>query len=77
MTDEPIVQEVRRIREEYAARFKYDLQAIFADLKRSEAVRDQRQAPGGAGAFDSGHSETGERAEEALGELGFATESGR
>ncbi|HZF12610.1 MAG TPA: hypothetical protein VFE33_27790 [Thermoanaerobaculia bacterium] len=45
MTDDPIVQEVRRIREEYAAQFNYDLQAIFADLKRSEAARDPSQAP--------------------------------
>ena len=31
-----IVEEVRRIREEHAARFNYDIDAIFADLKRLE-----------------------------------------
>jgi hypothetical protein len=45
MSDDPVVQEVRRIRDEYAAQFNYDLQAIFADLKRSEAARDRAQAP--------------------------------
>ena len=33
MTD-PIIEEVRRIREEHAAKFNYDPKAIFADLKR-------------------------------------------
>jgi hypothetical protein len=32
-----IVEEVRRIREEHAAQFDYDLDAIFADYKRLEA----------------------------------------
>jgi hypothetical protein len=31
-----IVDEVRRIREEHAARFDYDVDAIYADLKRIE-----------------------------------------
>jgi hypothetical protein len=34
---DPIVEEIRRIREEHAAEFNYDLGAIFADLKRLEA----------------------------------------
>jgi hypothetical protein len=34
---DPIVEEIRRIREEHAADFDYDLDAIFADLKRLEA----------------------------------------
>jgi hypothetical protein len=33
---DPIVDEVRRVRDAYAARFNYDLRAIFADLKRQE-----------------------------------------
>jgi hypothetical protein len=33
---DPIVEEVRREREEYAARFGHDLQAIFRDLKEQE-----------------------------------------
>lgn len=45
MTEDPIVQEVRRIRQEHAARFDYDLKAIFADLKRTEQARDQQESP--------------------------------
>ena len=45
MIDDPIVQEVRRIRHEHAARFSYDLNAIFVDLKRSESARGQRESP--------------------------------
>ena len=33
---DPIVDEVRRARDAYAARFNYDLQAIFRDLKEQE-----------------------------------------
>jgi hypothetical protein len=33
---DPIVEEVRRARETYAARFNYDLRAIFHDLKEQE-----------------------------------------
>jgi hypothetical protein len=33
---DPIVEEIRKIREEHAARFNYDIDAIFEDLKRSE-----------------------------------------
>ena len=36
MWNDPIVEEVRRIRQAHAARFGYDLQAIFEDLKRQE-----------------------------------------
>jgi hypothetical protein len=36
MQDDPIVDEVRKVREAYAARFNYDLEAIFQDLKRQE-----------------------------------------
>lgn len=35
--DDPIVDEVRRIRDAYAARFNYDLDAIFRDIKEQEA----------------------------------------
>ena len=35
--EDHIVEEVRRIREEHAAEFDYDVDAIFADLKRIEA----------------------------------------
>jgi hypothetical protein len=36
MSKDPIVEEVRRIREEHAARFGYDLRAIYDDLKQTE-----------------------------------------
>jgi hypothetical protein len=36
MQDDPIVEEVRRIREAYAAKFNYALEAISLDLKRQE-----------------------------------------
>ena len=39
-----IVEEIRRIREEHAAQFNYDVKAIIADLKRSEAERDWPRA---------------------------------
>jgi hypothetical protein len=35
MTD-PIVDEVRRVRDAHAARFNYDLDAIFRDIKEQE-----------------------------------------
>jgi hypothetical protein len=34
--EDPIVAEVRRARDEYAARFNYDLDAIYRDLKEKE-----------------------------------------
>ena len=43
--DDAIVQEVRRNRQEHAARFQYDLEAISADLKRSEEARDRSKSP--------------------------------
>jgi hypothetical protein len=36
MHEDPIVAEIRRIREEHAARFNYDLWAIYEDLKEQE-----------------------------------------
>ena len=34
---DPIVEEVRKVREEHAARFDYDLKAIAEDLRRRQA----------------------------------------
>jgi hypothetical protein len=34
MPNDPIVEEIRRIRDEHAARFNYDLDAIFDDIER-------------------------------------------
>jgi len=36
---DPIVEEVRKVREEHAARFCHDLKAIFDDLKATERQR--------------------------------------
>lgn len=37
MWKDPIVEEVRRAREEYAAEFDFDLDALYQDLKEREA----------------------------------------
>ena len=37
MSRDPIVDEIRRIREEYAAKFNYDLAAICKDLREKQA----------------------------------------
>ena len=37
MWKDEIVEEIHRIREEYAKSFDYDLDAIFADLRKKEA----------------------------------------
>ena len=34
--NDPIVEEVRRVRDAHAARFNYDLDAIFQDIKEQE-----------------------------------------
>lgn len=34
--NDPIVDEIRRIRDAHAARFNYDLDAIFLDIKEQE-----------------------------------------
>ena len=36
MWKDPIVEEVRKIRDVHARKFNYDLQAIFEDLKKQE-----------------------------------------
>ena len=36
MWTDPIVEEIRKIRDEHAARFNYDPVAIYKDLKRLE-----------------------------------------
>jgi hypothetical protein len=37
MRNDEIVDEVRAVRDAHAAKFVYDLRAIYADLKKSEA----------------------------------------
>ncbi len=34
--NDPIVEEIRRVRDTHAARFNYDLDAIFNDIKEQE-----------------------------------------
>lgn len=55
MWHDPIVEEVRAIRDAYAKQFNYDLEAIYRDLKEQEArsgrevisLPPKRVAPGG------------------------------
>lgn len=42
MYEDAIVEEVRRIRDEYARQFGYDLEAIARDLKEREAKSGRR-----------------------------------
>ncbi|MFH1024499.1 MAG: hypothetical protein V1809_14050 [Planctomycetota bacterium] len=42
MPNDPIVDEVRLIRHEYAKQFAYDLRAIAADLKKYEQRHPDR-----------------------------------
>jgi len=44
MWNDPIVEEVRRVREEYAARFGFDLKRIVEDLRQLEASGDFEMA---------------------------------
>ena len=41
MYKDPVVEEVRKIRDEYARAFNYDLDAIYRDLKEQEAKSDR------------------------------------
>ena len=36
MIKDPFVEEVRKVREAHAAKFNYDLRAIYEDLKKQE-----------------------------------------
>lgn len=36
MWKDEIVEEVRKVRDEYAAKFDYDLEAIYKDIKKQE-----------------------------------------
>jgi hypothetical protein len=41
MKEDPIIKEVRQYREQHAAEFNYDLQAIYRDLKKKERKSKQ------------------------------------
>ena len=36
MWKDPIVEETRKLREEYASRFKHDVDAIFEDIRKRQ-----------------------------------------
>ena len=40
MNDDPIVAEVRQVRDKLARQFDYDIHAIFADLRMREGTND-------------------------------------
>ncbi len=42
MTRDPIVEEIRKNREELAAQFKFDLKAIIADAQKRQRGRGKR-----------------------------------
>ena len=42
MWEDPIVSEVRRVREQLASEFNFDLAAIFADLRKRQAALGSR-----------------------------------
>lgn len=42
MKDDPIVIEVRRVRDRHAASFHYDLDGIFRDVKEKEKASGRR-----------------------------------
>ena len=41
MWNDEIVEKVRQVRDEYAAQFNYDLEAIFKDIKQQEEKSDR------------------------------------
>ena len=54
-----------------AMRRKAPMSVVIRDALRHYLRREPRDGPPGAGAFDSGHADTAERAEEVLEDLGF------
>ncbi len=42
MYQDSVIDEIRTIRETYAAKFSYDLEAIYYDLKEKEKTRGHR-----------------------------------
>jgi len=42
MWNDPIVDEVRKVRDEHAKKFNYDLQAIVADLKKQQKASKRK-----------------------------------
>jgi hypothetical protein len=42
MKKDPIVEEVRRVRQRHAKKHNYDLQAIFEDIKKMEILQGRK-----------------------------------
>ena len=42
MLEDPIIEEVRRVRQDYAKQFQYDLRAIADDLRKKELEHPER-----------------------------------
>lgn len=42
MWKDEIVEEVRKVRDEYAAKFDYDLDAIYEDIKKQEKNSERK-----------------------------------
>jgi hypothetical protein len=43
MWQDPIVEEVRKVRDTHAARYNFDLRAIYLDLKKAEQKGERRK----------------------------------
>jgi AAA+ superfamily predicted ATPase len=39
---DPIVEEIHKIREEYAAKFEYDVDAMFEDLRQKQSQSNRK-----------------------------------
>jgi len=63
--NDPIVDEVRRIRDAHASRFNYDLDAIFQDIKEREKRSGHKFVAGVARQETPNQCAAGERAEQA------------
>ena len=60
MIDDPIVDEIRRIRRKYAEQFENDLHAICEDLRRQERQSDREfRSPSQKKAVPSGLAASG------------------
>jgi hypothetical protein len=42
MWKDPVVEETRKLREQYASKFKHDVDAIFDDIQRRQALLDKK-----------------------------------
>ena len=58
-----------------ATRRNQPMADLIREALRAHLTGQQAGPPPGAGAFDSGHTDTAERHEELLGELGFGSEA--